>query len=224
MEKEIFSENANERSCEAMPQTVKSAKAGKSTNRSYFSRAKQKTIDMYRKVYSTGFLETEEQKSAWLLQCLKKTLDSMKGYNEEGFRKDLSMRMARLINDKRFDRSCKRAEKCLYEEAQRLAWASEKVFQQILSDGIDKVKGFYTPYLVIFPLEKIKQDLLFNDVDPKDLDGRYSKEWYKSHPEAVEGNPAKETKQDDGLEELLDQISAEETKQESESVKATDAA
>lgn len=201
--------NANERSNEAMPQSVaKSAKAGKSTNRSYFSRAKQKTIDMYRKVYSTGFLDSDEQKAdeqkvKCLRMCLTKTLDGMKGYNEEGFKKDLSIRMARLINDKRFDRRCKQAKKCLYEEAQRLAWAPEKVFQQILSDGIDHVKGFYTPDLVIFKLEDIRKDILFNDVDPDDLDGRYSEKWFKEHPDEAAGIPA------------------DETKQESESVKAT---
>ena len=208
MEKDLSLQNADTmRSIEAMPQSVsKSAKSGKSTNRSYFSRAKQKTIDMYRKVYSTGFLDSDEQKAKCLRMCLTKTLDGMKGYNEEGFKKDLSMRMARLINDKRFDRRCKRAKKCLYEEAQRLAWAPEKVFQQILSDGIDHVKGFYTPDLVIFKLEDIKKDLLFNDVDPKDLDERYSEKWFKEHPdEAAE-------------------IPAEETKQESESVKATETA
>lgn len=196
--------NANERSNEAMPQSVaKSAKAGKSTNRSYFSRAKQKTIDMYRKVYSTGFLVSDGQKAKCLRMCLTKTLDGMKGYNEEGFKKDLSIRMARLINDKRFDRRCKQAKKCLYEEAQRLAWAPEKVFQQILSDGIDHVKGFYTPDLVIFKLEDIRKDILFNDVDPDDLDGRYSEKWFKEHPDEAAGIPA------------------DETKQESESVKAT---
>ena len=205
MEKEIFSENANERSNEAMPQIVaKSAKAGKSTNRSYFSRAKQKTIDMYRKVYSTGFLDSDEQKVKCLLMCLRKTLDGMKGYNEEGFKKDLSMRMARLINDKRFGRSCERAKKCLYEEAQRLAWAPEKVFQQILCDGIDHVKGFYTPDLVIFELKDIKKDLLFNDVDPKDLDGRYSKEWCENHPDEAAEIPAEETKQEDKSDKATD--------------------
>ena len=203
MTKENLLLNANERSNEAMPQSVaKSAKAGKSTNRSYFSRAKQKTIDMYRKVYSTGFLDSDEQKAdeqkvKCLRMCLTKTLDGMKGYNEEGFKKDLSMRMARLINDKRFDRSCKLAKKCLYEEAQRLAWASEKVFQQILSDGIDHVKGFYTPDLVIFKLEDIRKDIIFNDVDPKDLDDRYSKEWCEKHPAKATGKTAVKTKQKD---------------------------
>ena len=197
--KENFLQSADTmRSNEAMPQSfVKSAKAGKSTNRSYFSRAKQKTIDMYRKVYSTGFLDSDEQKAKCLRMCLTKTLDGMKGYNEEGFKKDLSMRMARLINDKRFDRSCKRAQKCLYEEAQRLAWAPEKVFQQILIDGIDHVKGFYTPDLVIFKLEDIRKDILFNDVDPDDLDDRYSEKWFKEHPNEAAGIPAKETKQKD---------------------------
>lgn len=198
MTKDNLLMNANERSNEAMPQCVtKSAKAGKSTNRSNFSRAKQKTIDMYRKVYSTGFLDSDEQKVKCLQMCLTKTLDGMKGYNEEGFKKDLSMRMARLINDKRFDRRCKRAKKCLYEEAQRLAWAPEKVFQQILIDGIDHVKGFYTPDLVIFKLEDIKKDILFNDVDPDDLDGRYSKEWCDKHPAEAAEIPAEETKQKD---------------------------
>lgn len=212
MQNQNFVSSANERSNEAMPQSVsKSAKSGKSTNRSYFSRAKQKTIDMYRKVYSTGFLDSDKQKAnelkvKCLRMCLTKTLDGMKGYNEEGFKKDLSMRMARLINDKRFDRSCKRAQKCLYEEAQRLAWAPEKVFQQILIDGIDHVKGFYTPDLVIFKLDDIRKDILFNDVDLNDLDDRYSEKWFEEHPNEAAG------------------ISAKETKQESESVKATETA
>lgn len=199
MKQELSLQSADTmRSNEAMPQSfVKSAKAGKSTNRSYFSRAKQKTIDMYRKVYSTGFLDSDEQKARCLRMCLTKTLDGMKGYNEEGFKKDLSMRMARLINDKRFDRSCKRAQKCLYEEAQRLAWAPEKVFQQILSDGIDHVKGFYTPDLVIFELKDIKKDILFNDVDPDDLDGRYSKDWCENHPDEAADIPAVGTEQED---------------------------
>jgi hypothetical protein len=210
MTKENLLMNANERSIEAMPQSVaKSAKAGKSTNRSYFSRAKQKTIDMYRKIYSTGFLDSDQQKAdeqkvKCLRMCLTKTLDGMKGYNEEGFKKDLSMRMARLINDKRFDRSCKRAKKCLYEEAQRLAWAPEKVFQQILIDGIDHVKGFYTPDLVIFKLEDIKKDILFNDVDPKDIDGRYSKDWCENHPDEAADILAEETKQEDKSDKATD--------------------
>jgi hypothetical protein len=204
MEKDLSLQSADTmRSNEAMPQSIsKSAKAGKSTNRSYFSRAKQKTIDMYRKVYSTGFLDSDQQKAdeqkvKCLRMCLTKTLDGMKGYNEEGFKKDLSMRMARLINDKRFDRSCKRAQKCLYEEAQRLAWAQEKVFQQILIDGIDHVKGFYTPDLVIFKLEDIRKDILFNDVDPDDLDDRYSKKWCEKHPAKATGKTAVKTKQKD---------------------------
>lgn len=198
MQNQNFVSSANERSNEAMPQSVsKSAKSGKSTNRSYFSRAKQKTIDMYRKVYSTGFLDSDGQKVKCLRMCLTKTLDGMKGYNEEGFKKDLSIRMARLINDKRFDRSCKRAQKCLYEEAQRLAWAPEKVFQQILSDGIDHVKGFYTPDLVIFELKDIKKDILFNDVDLNDLDDRYSEKWCKKHPDKAAGISAVKTKQKD---------------------------
>ena len=197
MKEENLIMNANERSIEAQPQTVKSAKSGRSSTRSNFSLVKQKVIDAYRKVESVGILTDEKGKKDCLKKCLEKALEGMKTYNEEGFKKDLSIRMARLINDKRFDRRCKQAKKCLYEEAQRLAWAPEKVFQQILSDGIDHVKGFYTPDLVIFELEEIRKDILFNDVDPKDLDGRYSKEWCKKHPDKAAGIPAKETKQKD---------------------------
>ena len=202
MTKENLLLNANERSNEAMPQSVaKSAKAGKSTNRSYFSRAKQKTIDMYRKVYSTGFLDSDQQKAGeqkvkCLRMCLTKTLDGMKGYNEEGFKKDLSIRMARLINDKRFDRRCKKSKLCLYVEAQRLAWANERTFQQMLNEGVDQVKGFYTPNVLLYNIEDLRSHILLNDVDLDDLDDRYSEEWFKKHPKEKEkqGKTAGQTK------------------------------
>ena len=194
-----FVENANERSIEAMPQTeksVKPVKSGRSSTRSNFSLVKQKVIDAYRKVESVGILTDDEKKKNCLKQCLKKALEGMKTYNEEGFKKDLSMRMARLINDKRFDRRCERSKICLHQEAQRLAWANERTFQQMLNEGVDQVKGFYTPNVLLYTIEELRSHILLNDVNVKDLDDRYSEEWFKKHPKEKEkqGKTAGQTK------------------------------
>jgi hypothetical protein len=196
MKEENLIMNANERSIEAQPQTVKSAKSGRSSTRSNFSLVKQKVIDAYRKVESVGILTDEKGKKDCLKKCLEKALEGMKTYNEEGFKKDLSMRMARLINDKRFDRRCKKSKLCLYEEAQRLAWANERTFQQMLNEGVDQVKGFYTPNVPLYTIGELRSHILLNDVDPDDLDGRYSQEWFKEHPDEIENqdNAAGQTK------------------------------
>ncbi len=196
MKEENLIMNANERSIEAQPQTVKSAKSGRSSTRSNFSLVKQKVIDAYRKVESVGILTDEKGKKDCLKKCLEKALEGMKTYNEEGFKKDLSMRMARLINDKRFDRRCKKSKLCLYVEAQRLAWANERTFQQMLNEGVDQVKGFYTPNVLLYNIEDLRSHILLNDVDLDDLDDRYSEEWFKKHPKEKEkqGKTAGQTK------------------------------
>ena len=196
MKEENLIMNANERSIEAQPQTVKSAKSGRSSTRSNFSLVKQKVIDAYRKVESVGILTDEKGKKDCLKKCLEKALEGMKTYNEEGFKKDLSIRMARLINDKRFDRRCKKSKLCLYVEAQRLAWANERTFQQMLNEGVDQVKGFYTPNVLLYNIEDLRSHILLNDVDLDDLDDRYSEEWFKKHPKEKEkqGKTAGQTK------------------------------
>lgn len=196
MKEENLIMNANERSIEAQPQTVKSAKSGRSSTRSNFSLVKQKVIDAYRKVESVGILTDEKGKKDCLKKCLEKALEGMKTYNEEGFKKDLSMRMARLINDKRFDRRCKKSKLCLYVEAQRLAWANERTFQQMLNEGVDQVKGFYTPNVLLYTIEDLRSHILLNDVDPDDLDDRYSQKWFDNHPKEKEkqGKTAGQTK------------------------------
>lgn len=180
--------DANERSFnEAMPQVFnpsngadkkdqqdKSKKKDKDRRSSfYLVRDRAVTLFVQASKYAELLGATFDRPTV-LKNCLDKALAEIehdRRYNEAAFKKDLATRMAYLINDKRFDRRCKKAEWSLFAEAQKLSWVNDTVFGEIRDNGIEHVKGFYTPNSVIYELKDLRADLLALDVDPEDLDG-----------------------------------------------------
>lgn len=181
--------DANERSFnEAMPQVSNSSNdAAKKQNqqakpknkdksrRSSFYLVRDKAVTLFEQAAKYAeLLGADFGKAKVLKKCLDKALEEIqrdRRYNETAFKKDLATRMAYLINDKRFDRKCKKAEWSLFAEAQKLSWVNDTVFGEIRDSGIEHVKGFYTPDCLIYSLKDLRADLLALDVVPEDLDG-----------------------------------------------------
>ena len=181
--------DANERSFnEVMPQVSNSSNnASKKPNpknqpknkdksrRSGFYLVRDKTVTLFEQASKYAeLLGTDFNKSKVLKNCLNKALVEVqrdRRYNEVAFKKDLATRMAYLINDKRFDRRCKKAEWSLFAEAQKLSWVNDTLFGEIRDNGIENVSGFYTPDCLIYNLSDLRAELLAQDVAPEDLDG-----------------------------------------------------
>lgn len=146
-------------------------KATRKRTRNLFSEAKIKTIALYDKV---KWLEYGDSPVADLFKkCLQQTLKEMTGYNEAAFKKDLATHMAFLLNDRRFDQTCKTARWSLFKTSQLLAWTSASDFKKIRDYGIANVTGFNTPAQSVYESQDLGDELAALG---------FSKEFFKDDP------------------------------------------
>lgn len=168
--------------------TVEQPKAApKKRNRSNFTVAKQKTIALYNQVKwlegsikdntesenvtSEQYLSLKDGFSTLFKMCLLRVIYEMPGYNEDAFKKDMALHMSYLLNDKRFDKTCKAAKWSLFKTAQLLTWTSAADFQKIRNEGIDRVRGFDVQGRVVYSLFDLNNFLFalgFTEEDFKD--------------------------------------------------------
>lgn len=169
----------------ASTSTVEQSKAApKKRNRSNFTIAKQKTLSLYNqvkwlegsikdstessKVTSKKYLSQKDGFSTLFKKCLLHVISEMPDYNEDAFKKDMAINMSYLLNDKRFNRTCKDAEWSLFKTAQLLTWTSAADFQKIRNEGIDHVMGFNVLGHVAYSYGELKNFLHalgFTDTD-----------------------------------------------------------
>lgn len=152
-------------------------------NRNLFTVAKAKAVTLYEKVNWLADNDENEKKKLFN-KCVKKAVNDIDNYNEAAFKKDMAMHMAFLLNDRRFQMTCYKADWSLFELSQKLCWTKADVFQKIRDYGIDQVQGFETPDILIYEIDDLKGELRSLGFDHDYFkDDPYTKAYKAKHPD-----------------------------------------
>lgn len=160
-------------------------KGKRKDNRTKFSVAKLDTYNLYTRLkWMLPIIQVDEisdkdlpfnqklsREEKLFKICLQHVVESMDGYNEQAFKKDLVQRMCPLISDKRFERACRRGEWSMFMLSQQIAWCHQDTYDKIVQRGIDYVDGYECYGLPCYRFTDLFPDFKVLGFEKEDFNG-----------------------------------------------------